>query len=66
MNNFERFSDKFRNLNIPQSEIKRKYRIKQEEDIILEALGQRIQGTTNVPNVVGGGGNYSIVTYEIF
>lgn len=64
MNNFERFSDKFRNLNIPQSEIKRKYRIKQEEDIILEALGQRIQGTTNVPNVVGGGGNYSIVTFS--
>ena len=53
---FEQFSDKHRNLNLERKELERKWRLKREEDMILEALSQRSKGSTNAPGVGGGGG----------
>lgn len=62
--NFERYSDKHRNLKISRAEIERKFKLKLEEEMILEAMGQKAKGSANAPGV-GGGGNVSSLQSQL-
>ena len=55
---FEQFSDKHRNLNLERKELERKWRLKLEEEMLLEAISQKSKGSTNAPG--GGGGSASV------
>lgn len=61
---FEQFSNRHKNLKISQAELERKYRLKLEEDMILEALSQKAKGSANAPGV-GGGGNVSSLQSQL-
>lgn len=62
---FEQFSDKHRNLNLERKELERKWRLKREEEMLLEAIGQKSKGSANAPGVGGGGGNVSSVSSQL-
>jgi hypothetical protein len=59
---FQNFSDKFRHLNLERRELERKWRLKREEDMLLEAISQKSKGSNNAPGVGGGGGGGQTAT----
>ena len=62
---FEQFSDKYRNLNLERKELERKWRLKLEEEMLLEAISQKSKGSTNAPGVGGGGGGSASVSSQL-
>lgn len=62
---FEQFSDKHKNLNLERKELERKWRLKLEEEMLLEAISQKSKGSANAPGVGGGGGNDTSVSSQL-
>ena len=62
---FEQFSDKHRNLNLERKELERKWRLKLEEEMLIEAISQKSKGSTNAPGVGGGGGGSASVSSQL-
>jgi hypothetical protein len=62
---FEQFSDKHKHLNIERKELERKWRLKMEEEMLLESISQKSKGTSNAPGVGGGGGGSASVSSQL-